>query len=1116
MKEKRSWPDKNPWLGLKTYDEDSRLYGRNQDIWTLDEIISNNIALVIFGKSGIGKSSLIHAGISPVLRSKDKLPVYIRFDHNTDESYIAQIIRQIKTITITTDRLDSSVPNMGLWDFFHRHEFKNREGTPIEPVLILDQFEEIFTLADSDHKFQAIELFEEMADLLNNVKPDKIIKAEQTLFARTQDETKTPAKRSLIIRIPTRNQLDYDFESKFHVVICIREDYLFYLERNTSKIPALKINRYSLHAFSKENAKQVINGPCPNLFDEKQCDDIINKLATMDDDGVIEIDPTLLSIYLYKYYNNRGFLETDNIIEDFYNTETQGISQKSLSYLEEKLITGEGFRQSIPCNDIYSAGVSPSEISSLVSSRIITVEPKRGHDYIEFSHDVLCPIAKEHREKRIIKIEAQRLRRRLIGSTILFIIGALLIGSFVYLNKRVIEGERSLKVMQTKNAASRAHYMIVQGDVLNAIKLLINTAQYDNEQDMVLPETELTLNEAFDSLYSSYSCIAILKHSDDVSTAEFTDDGNSIVTACADGVCRIWSGKSGELREELIDENCLNSASISKDNKKALCTLKDGTIIVWDVRKKEIINTIKGHKATVNYACFSPDSKYILSCSDDGTVKLWDSQTARLISTIIEHEDQVLTAVFSNDGKKVISASADGSSVIYDLTSHIGEVVFKDENTTVEYAEFNSNNSRIAIVTSNAVYILDAKSGQRINKLQGHKDIITSASFSPDGSLIVTSSYDKTLKLWDVESAQEIHTYIGHSNIVKDVVFSPDGRFVLSTSRDNEARLWNTVVTRDEDVINTGLSTLASVTYSPNGKYIAAISVMGEAKIWDSQNLGLVSEFRISELANSIVFNNNSDKVVVTADCNQIRVFDVSTGNMERSYKGIDGSNYNYALFTNDDKAIIAISPDNKAVKINQNGNMRDFITSTDSNNLTCVCQIPPQNLYLVSAVGQSRISLWNESSGRFVKAFDIHSKDICSIRLSHNQDCVVSTSSDNTAIISNLATGEVLHKLIRHSSQVSFAEFSPNDDYVITLSTDGTAKLWNVNSGEMIATRKSDAPRCSFIFNPSVKNQYIIVRNQQIVKNKLNTPRDIVTKFEKLYDNYAFSEAEKDYYSIK
>ena len=89
------WQGQNPWMGLAPYTEGTTLYGRSEECTVLSEIIKNNIVSVVFGKSGIGKSSLLSAGISPMLRNENYIPIRIRLVHNTDTSYVEQIKKTV-------------------------------------------------------------------------------------------------------------------------------------------------------------------------------------------------------------------------------------------------------------------------------------------------------------------------------------------------------------------------------------------------------------------------------------------------------------------------------------------------------------------------------------------------------------------------------------------------------------------------------------------------------------------------------------------------------------------------------------------------------------------------------------------------------------------------------------------------------------------------------------------------------------------------------------------------------------------------------------------------------------------------------------------------------------
>src|SRR5687768_6321575 len=144
----------NPWPGLATFTEEqsSLFYGRDDEIRDLTRRAERNALTVLFGQSGLGKSSLLQAGVFPRLRASGYWPVYVRLDHGVGAPPLAE---QIKTLVRTEtaragtwSKPGSAKPGESLWEFFHHRDDRlvNASGRTIVPVLVFDQFEELFTL----------------------------------------------------------------------------------------------------------------------------------------------------------------------------------------------------------------------------------------------------------------------------------------------------------------------------------------------------------------------------------------------------------------------------------------------------------------------------------------------------------------------------------------------------------------------------------------------------------------------------------------------------------------------------------------------------------------------------------------------------------------------------------------------------------------------------------------------------------------------------------------------------------------------------------------------------------------------------------------------------------
>lgn len=433
------WRQENPWLGLGSYNEGQTIYGRDNEISALTDIILNHPAIVLYGKSGIGKSSLLKAGVFPRLRHNAFIPVYIRLVHNTRISYVQQIINALNDNLSVNDLLPSSFPDMGLWDYLHRNLFFDSTGKEVTPVIILDQFEEVFTLTDNDHKNEIPCFFRELADALNDVKPEKVLEAE-IKFKKAQkfDFTQTRSSGFIIQAPSAKDALAYNLNPSFRFVFSIRDDSLYLLERNSSKIPALKLNRFNLDALEEDKAMEVITKPLPGLFSQEEASRILDGLAYYEYEDYRVVDPAILSLFLFSYYREKGKVSYNDIFERYYqeNTQPKLIKGCSVAYIEDNLLTERGNRNQIPIDDIYAAGVSKDEMSLLLDSKILKTEKRKGTEYVEFSHDRLCEQALKNRQNRKTKEERHKMRRQLMLLTLASFAALSLISFYFWQNSR--------------------------------------------------------------------------------------------------------------------------------------------------------------------------------------------------------------------------------------------------------------------------------------------------------------------------------------------------------------------------------------------------------------------------------------------------------------------------------------------------------------------------------------------------------------------------------------------------------------------------------------------------------------------------------------------------------
>lgn len=248
---------------------------------------------------------------------------------------------------------------------------------------------------------------------------------------------------------------------------------------------------------------------------------------------------------------------------------------------------------------------------------------------------------------------------------------------------------------------------------------------------------------------------SFIEHSRSVTSVAFSPDGRLLASASLDGYVRLWHVASESRRTSLRHGDWVESVAFSPDGKLLVSGGGDqeGSVILWDVRRRRDIATFSGHGGPVESVAFSPDGRRLASAARDNTIKLWDIEGERIRRTLSGHSNVVYTVVFSPDGETLASSSRDNTIKLWQVSSGENLATFEIQNNLYVYAE--------------------------------------SIAFSPDGGLLAAACVDYTVKLWDIANHREAATLAGHHDGVTSVAFSPDGRTLASGSRDRTVLLWN-------------------------------------------------------------------------------------------------------------------------------------------------------------------------------------------------------------------------------------------------------------------------------------------------------------------------------------
>lgn len=381
----------NPWLGWSPYDElyvreGYQFVGRTIETSELFSLIDNNLLVTLYGKSGIGKSSILEAGVFPALRAANYIPVICRSEIMQEssestkypQSIIDQILFQCSKSSVVSNCDNSSASN--LVEFFQNSIFTTKDGEPVFPVLVFDQFEDWF----KNNNDAANQLLSDISYLISN---------------------------------------DFKGITNYRFVISIREDYLYILEDNIDnhRYYDLKQNRYRLTEMSKARAEEIL--------DLGITDDSVRTRILEISKRNLGYDPGLISFYCHELFeifpdeiSNKAlpYVENENyLIEQYYDRcfNNRNLSSSTKRYIENHLQEkGVKKTQNLSTIEEYIPQ-KEREILFEGSTKLLRKYPIGNTEQVELIHDRIADII-NNRQSKII--EDQRNRSILVSLLIYF------------------------------------------------------------------------------------------------------------------------------------------------------------------------------------------------------------------------------------------------------------------------------------------------------------------------------------------------------------------------------------------------------------------------------------------------------------------------------------------------------------------------------------------------------------------------------------------------------------------------------------------------------------------------------------------------------------------------
>ncbi len=1124
----------SPYKGLTPFDDSDLdahfFFGRERECELIEANLMASRLTVLYGETGVGKSSVLRAGVAHHLRGQARANLEERgepgfavlvFDSWRDGPVEALRSAVSDAVTVALggelpvpDEEDSLTESLRIW----------QEILDGDLYVILDQAEEYF------------------------------------LYHGGEDGSGTFA-----VDFP---EVVNSPDLRVNFLLAVREDALAKLDVFRARIPSVLGNYLRLEHLDPPAARAAIVQPIaeynrrvteedavdiePGLVEAVLDQVVAGKVgigqlgrgAVEGGNGVVRIETPYLQLVMQRLWDEerkrgshrlrpetlRELGGAEQIVRTHVDEALVGLTSDEkdvAARLFDHLVTPSGTKIAHQVGDLAKyAGVEEADVFPVLvklgSERIlrsVAAEGTSGYRY-EIFHDVLAePVLAwkaghdAQRELDRQRAESERRHRRLLRVLALATVALLVMaGVTVFALTQRSQARSQAKLARARElAASGVSQLQVDPQLSLALGIQSARLKRTSEGEDVLRQALVASHER-----------SILPSAGPVRTASFSPDGRLVLTASDDGSARIWRA-DGVLLHTLKQRGPVTTASFNRDGSLVLTAGDDHTARIWRVASGAPIATLR-HGGPVTSASFSKDGRLALTTSEDGTTRLWNPATGAQV-LVLKQAGQIRSASLSRDGRMlfVISSNRAGQDLRVRLVAvPTGRVVRELPVKGVTTASFNPAGTLIVTGSEDhTAAIWQVKTGRRLHVFADHQSAVTDAVFGPRGRLVVTTSADGATRVRDTKTGVRVALILGHANAVNSASFSADGKFLITASADGTARVWEAATGRPEAVLHAHTGSVNQGAFSPDGRAVVTASSDGTARIWDP---GTAPELRVlatdSKPIWDATFSPDGRLVLTASDDGTARILTAGgqvlhvlrqPGPVLRCQPRAKGGGAQNprcmasAIFSRDGKLAftdgadrtlrvwrtdtgkpidavrnfsagpLALSPDGRllaaptasgAIRIWNAATLKPGRELRRGGPFTAAAFSPDGRL--IATAGEDGLSrIWDQRTGTRVRTLHGHTDAVTDVQFSPDGKLLVTSSRDHDARIWDVATGKTSELLRGHFGPVFGASFSPDGHWVVTAGPT-TAGLWPVSNGRLLFyLRGHTQPLTSASFSP-------------------------------------------------
>jgi WD40 repeat protein len=517
-------------------------------------------------------------------------------------------------------------------------------------------------------------------------------------------------------------------------------------------------------------------------------------------------------------------------------------------------------------------------------------------------------------------------------------------------------------------------------------------------------------------------------------------DGRALATGAQDNTLRLWDVPAPRPVQWLAGHEG-RATRLALGGEGALITVgQDARVRVWTVGRSTPHAVRTGHAGEVLSAAYRADNLQFATGDAGGVVRLWAPLLTESQAVIGAHAGGATSLAFHPNNQLLLSAGADGTWKLWQLTTPAPKTFAGHTDAVRAVALANNQPLVVTGGVDKSLRVLNMNDGQLVREIKGHETGVTAAAVSPNNGLLASADETGRIRFWNFGDGADRLSAAGHAGPVSALAFHPDSQRVVSGGADGTLRIWQTPV--PPQVLGGHGGTIRGIAISPNGQWFATVSDDRTARLWNSDGQAVRQFGDHGQPVRSVALRADNAQMATGDAAGLVRLWNPNDGALQATLGAHPAAATHTAYLPAGDALYTA----------GEDGTLKRWQLSTPAPRVLSGHGQPVRSVALsadaklaVTGSPDQTVRLWDTGNGQMLRALDQPPGPVHAVALSGDGGLVAAAGEAGVIKFWNPADGADRLRVIGLGGTIHDLAFDPRSRLTATAHADGTVRVWRV-----------------------------------------------------------------------